>query len=1419
MRGTWWSKLEEGLVDINRTGKTKVWNTILGLKLPVIGGREINAFWVKNLDPKQSQQLLYLLETRNAPKSRSKTMPFGKYKGTTFEPDVLKASKKVGLLLDEIREEASRRAGYKWITRDGKRLQIKDPNKIEEEFNVLLAEHAKIKSYFPHQLQAEQIRADEKGFEDMLKTFGWIDADGQTIPYAKPNTDIASSEIEEVFDFKNGVWVKGFKRPKGEEPLNVDEVAFGKDFIKEAEDMLPETATKEEIDILAMDLKAKTIKENILSLSDDPLFDAVEKNKRYASMMQRPIVKGYSKGAGRTGALKERVFSDVPIEVMYKYIDTDVYRVLNEYVTNMSLLIAREHKFGSSADIYLTRHIKPIINQLQEDGVSKDDTKAIRERLEQMYGRVAGVEIPTPFGRGKARFVMDSAKTVQTLAHLPLATVSSLTEPLILLSRVQSKDSGKAAYDIGSALVKETRKTAERFNNGIKRQFGIKHKGTKDFADEAWLEAYKVGLALEQAVYDRVEGLYGEMVDTRLQKITRGFFKTTLLTQWTAAVQLAAFTTGKRLILENTQRLATNKDLFGNTLSKGSRERFINELNGLGVDYKRAVKWYKSSLDTDGNFDMNLAKRKRGFYENDYTGGANRFAREIILIPDVTEANKPIWYSHPVGQLFAQFASYPTAFNNIVLKRFAYEISEDVKGLPQGRLPVATPKIVATTALMTGVAAFTNMARSGGRSMEKPEGQILTDAIERWGGLGPMQYGYRFWENAQYGGGPIGSVAKAGSGPLIQDILDSILYRKGLAENLASNVPFYALLNILDYDAMKALQNEGKKIDKALFKPFTRPTKPKATKKSYALYKGPSSYGQVYAKGGVVTDVPRVPEEPDERIDRMTGLPYHMQAGILGQDVEDRAAFAEGGQVGEKESEAYSLITKDIRKLAPIFKDEEPISTYTEKELKGYAKGIKEPMYRTINKNTVQQDAEDFRDAERIGVHLSTEEPETEGIALKGYVEMIRPLDLSDMDVPLEGFEFIEEVQNNKELRAKIINDSVLPPATAEEYVEDLLFHHDLKKESIKGNEELPNLDLILNIVSSHKIREVLKDIGYDSIIYEGESLEPVDEQMERIEKFAGGPFFRKASSKIIKRKKKGIVLDRNQHKLVQEEMFEDWMDPETLFVYADNETRGAMKDIPGSDAEKARGLDNTIGIRTKKIPLEKERAYYNDYHKNGQVNSPQLKKRTFQLSKDMANVIRKFRTGNYKKIVYSDELLQRADFKAAKNSMTKYIFDQKFRAMKDNIESFMKKPPDTVADMGLNTPEVIEREIASALYSPGFVPDQKTIDPFYKTPIQKSKVGATVTDRPRGATARDLGVPEDEALYSKTNPDEIKRLEKQDPIPTDFTEFKKYIKRLEESDSQYETALAEELKLQWMEDNPELPFPDDWIPKIIGGE
>ena len=58
-------------------------------------------------------------------------------------------------------------------------------------------------------------------------------------------------------------------------------------------------------------------------------------------------------------------------------------------------------------------------------------------------------------------------------------------------------------------------------------------------------------------------------------------------------------------------------------------------------------------------------------------------------------------------------------------------------------------------------------------------------------------------------------------------------------------------------------------------------------------------------KGGVITDVPNVPEEPDQRIDKMTGLPYDQQAGTAFVDQEDplrRLGFGIGSLVARQAS-------------------------------------------------------------------------------------------------------------------------------------------------------------------------------------------------------------------------------------------------------------------------------------------------------------------------------------------------------------------------------------------------------------------------------------------------------------------------------------------------------------------------------------
>ena len=91
--------------------------------------------------------------------------------------------------------------------------------------------------------------------------------------------------------------------------------------------------------------------------------------------------------------------------------------------------------------------------------VHVDVANAVVDKLETMYKQIAGIEIPQPFGVGKTRDFVDFVKLSQQMAHLPFATLSSLTEPLIMLTRVGAADSPKVIKDVASALTKETVKT------------------------------------------------------------------------------------------------------------------------------------------------------------------------------------------------------------------------------------------------------------------------------------------------------------------------------------------------------------------------------------------------------------------------------------------------------------------------------------------------------------------------------------------------------------------------------------------------------------------------------------------------------------------------------------------------------------------------------------------------------------------------------------------------------------------------------------------------------------------------------------------------------------------------------------------------------------------------------------------------
>lgn len=728
----------------------------------------------------------------------------------------------------------------------GARVELNKAFSNGQKAGIFLAGTTKVQNYLPRVFNYSALsnKANRARFEKQLIESG----------HANPMNE---KDVIEIARLDDGTVIKGNRLGD----LGVDSETFGMNFIERASNgRVREVAdaTAEEL-LSAKQLKANKIVQDML-------------DNRFTPLELRLTSK---KGTTVSGYVQPRRFTNLKDNDIDYVLENDVQTLLEGYFTNISRATARAKYFGKTIGEIRTKKIDPIIDELRASGMSIQDANEVGDNIYKMIERLTGFETyqSSVFKNTKVgSYFSDWGKLIQQMAHLPLATLSSVTEPIILLSRAGLPDGLNAAKDLGKAIRKEGSSVIDRTIKGLQR--GVlrkKTKGIKDLDDETWQELYKTGLALEQSVLERLEGLMGEGIQSNLAKnLQQGFFKTNLLTQWTKAVQLASFTTGKRLITKNAKLLSEGK------LSKSQTEYYTRQLNELGIQADDAVSWYKK-YNVDGVFDFDSAKTA-SFYQQDLTRGANRFTKEIILNPSTAEANRPTWFSTPAATMLVQFAGYPTVFNNTILKRFANESLKNP-------MTVGLGKVLPTVVLMTSVAHMGNYLRSNGNNeidqetgKRKPDGEILLDAVRRWGGLGPLDYGYRYNSEASRNVGDVAAALKTVAGPLPQDFIDGILYRKGVAELVATNLPGYSAYDIILGDGTR--KN---------LRSWARGSTSKKDKKP-----------RLYSKGGIVLNVPNVIDEPDERIDRMTGVPYDVQAGVVLQDEEERLFAYKGGSIKEK---------------------------------------------------------------------------------------------------------------------------------------------------------------------------------------------------------------------------------------------------------------------------------------------------------------------------------------------------------------------------------------------------------------------------------------------------------------------------------------------------------------------------------------
>ena len=551
-----------------------------------------------------------------------------------------------------------------------------------------------------------------------------------------------------------------------------------------------------------------------------------------------------------------RKFDNIADEADFaEFINNDVVGTLHTYLNSASKALAKREVFGvSNVDEFRNTWLNRIDQEVFAS-TGKYLTRKERKNIERIYNVQTGENL---FRLGDTtQMVADGYNLTNRIAYLGLATLASLSEVGITFAKAPI-----------SASVKGFKTAA---NMSFNRVFRKGHKEMQDrwglTADEAWREMQKVGVALEQGSHTLTNRLSGDQISSKwAQDASNKYFKITLLDQWTKFVEAGAFNAGKNLIFDNATKLAG----FGDKPLTKSAKRNLDELVELGIDPDDAIKWVQNGAKTTDDFYQQVLQ------------GAGRFSKETVLHPNAASGQKSYWMSHPVGSMFFQLMSYPAAFSNTVLKGFAKQMAKSpIEG---------TARVAFGGWMMLELSRLGNYIRSRGESEEGTLEESYTAAFQRIGGFGLLaDSSYKYMKSLEATGNPSVFV-ESFSGPILKDLG---LAREGrFNELIGSKLPAQSLY--MNKEERRKYLKELRKADRKLKKEF----------------KGPSqNYMDAFATGGIVS-VPNASSEPDERIDKMTGIPYNEMAGTAFKDVEERSSFAIGG-LASMTSKALSKVIRE----------------------------------------------------------------------------------------------------------------------------------------------------------------------------------------------------------------------------------------------------------------------------------------------------------------------------------------------------------------------------------------------------------------------------------------------------------------------------------------------------------------------------
>tara|TARA_R110000823_G_scaffold196431_2_gene327798 strand:+ start:887 stop:4426 length:3540 start_codon:yes stop_codon:yes gene_type:complete len=460
--------------------------------------------------------------------------------------------------------------------------------------------------------------------------------------------------------------------------------------------------------------------------------------------------------AKKAGNLEyERKLKEIPFDQLAPFINTNTFDVLRKYRDSIVRRVEYAKRFGMNNEILQAR--------IKEGGaeVERKRGEPLTETEKNRFfdlGRAMQKQYK-PIDSAIGRKINSALITYGYILTLPFATISSISEPFLVLSR-------------GGAGPKVILKSIFSGVKGIFRSTFPRF--PRDEYDNAVMD---IGIGMDAATTERLTAAFGGGQETN--RFTEKFFRLNFLSQFTRWNRLLAAAAGRNMIMSHARFLSkameqkgvTNVNELANT---GRFKKYQEQLRELGIEPQLAVDFMRSDAVRKNNKKV---YEQDAFYQNQIRLGSLRYVNEVVMNPRA--ASRPMWMSDPHLAIFGQLKGFQIAFSNTVLKRWYNEMfrSGFYNGMENGA------KYAAVGALMVVAAALGNELREfiqygpegNKRYKDESEEKKLFRALERTGFLGPLQFLLDSARAEKFGSGPV----EALMGPIVTRLVS---YLEGVAD-------------------------------------------------------------------------------------------------------------------------------------------------------------------------------------------------------------------------------------------------------------------------------------------------------------------------------------------------------------------------------------------------------------------------------------------------------------------------------------------------------------------------------------------------------------------------------------------------------------------------------------------------------------